>query len=287
MPSGFTGYLFILAAALMWGTTGTFAKILFLQHLSYLQVSFLRSAVAFLILFCAHMGSRRRQLKVASRDIPLLLAIGVTHTLFSLSYLRTIQLSSITQAVFLLYTYPIFVTVVARLFLKELLSTTKLMALGGSVVGVILLTQVFNPAGLSMPWPAVVSGLTASLIWTCSMIMLKLALRKYPAWTVLFFVLAFSTLFLTIITKPGSFLLSMSVTGWLGAIGLGTCSTLAGVSFFYKGLRRVEASRASILATLEPVVASSLGFIIFAETLPWSGFLGSGFILLGAILVQV
>jgi drug/metabolite transporter (DMT)-like permease len=271
----------------MWGTTGTFAKILFLHQLSYLQAAFLRSSIAFFILCCVHIGPRRRQLKVASQDIPLLLALGVTQTFFSISYLRTIQLSSITQAVFLLYTYPIFVTVIARLFLKELLSATKVMALGASVGGVILMTQVLSPAGLSMPWPALVSGLTASLLWTCSMIMLKLALRKYPAWTVLFFVLSFSTLFLGIIAKPGSFLFTMPLIGYLGAIGLGTCSTLAGVSLFYKGLRRVEASRASILATLEPVVASSLGFIIFSETLPLSGFFGSALILLGAILVQL
>lgn len=286
-PLGKTGYIYLLAAGVMWGTTGVFARTLYTQNLSYLEASFLRTSIAFLVLFTIQALIGGKHFWVAKRDLPLLACLGFIHSLFSLSYLHTIQLSSISQAVFLLYTYPIFVTVMARIFLKELLTGTKLAALLLSVIGVLLLTQIYRPDSLRLAPLAIGTGLAASLIWTCSMLLLKLALRKYPPWTVLIYVLGFATLFLSFVARPGFNLLYMSSLAWGAALGLALISALAGVTLYYRGLRLVEASRASILGNIEPVVASIMGVLIFSETFSLSSLLGSGFILLAAILIQL
>lgn len=148
----------------MWGSTGIFARTLYSQNLSYLEASFLRTSIAFLILFTVQALTGGKHFRVARRDLPLLAGLGITHSLFSLSYLHTIQLSSISQASFLLYTYPIFVTVVACIFLKEELAGTKLVALIISITGVLLLTQMYRPGHLSIPPLAIATGMAASLL---------------------------------------------------------------------------------------------------------------------------
>lgn len=114
-----------------------------------------------------------------------------------------------------------------------------------------------------------------------------MALRKYSPWTVLIYVLGFATLFLSFVVRPGPKLLYMSSLAWGAALGLALISALAGVTLYYRGLRLVEASRASILTNIEPVVASIMGFLIFSETLSLPFLFGAGLILFAAILIQL
>jgi drug/metabolite transporter (DMT)-like permease len=53
--------------------------------------------------------------------------------------------------------------------------------------------------------------------------------------------------------------------GWLAALAL--VSTVAAVTLFFAGLRRVGPAAAAILSCLEPVVAVVLALVVFGETL--------------------
>ena len=52
------------------------------------------------------------------------------------------------------------------------------------------------------------------------------------------------------------------------------------------GLRTVEASRAGILATIEPLVATLIGIIVFSEQLTWLSGLGIVLILAAVVLLN-
>jgi len=56
--------------------------------------------------------------------------------------------------------------------------------------------------------------------------------------------------------------------------------------FFALALRRIESSRASIIATVEPVLASLLAYATLGEQLSALQILGLSLILVGAVLVQ-
>ena len=65
---------------------------------------------------------------------------------------------------------------------------------------------------------------------------------------------------------------------------LAVCSTYGAYSLYYAGLRRIEASRAAVIATLEPVVAALLAFSLFGESFTAFGYLGSGLILTAVVM---
>jgi drug/metabolite transporter (DMT)-like permease len=80
--------------------------------------------------------------------------------------------------------------------------------------------------------------------------------------------------------RPGE--LTAAGWGWLAALAL--VSTVAAVSLFFAGLRRVGPTTASILSTAEPVVTVLLAFLVFGELLGAVQLLG-GALVLGAVLV--
>jgi drug/metabolite transporter (DMT)-like permease len=69
--------------------------------------------------------------------------------------------------------------------------------------------------------------------------------------------------------------------GWLAC--LAGISTVASIGLFFAGLWRVGPTRASILSTLEPVVAALLAVLVFGEVLRPPQILGIGLVL-GAVL---
>lgn len=289
MASGYLkgGYIYVLIAGCLWGTTGAFAKLVYAMRVDALQLAFLRPFIAWVVIGAALAFTNKGFCRIKLRDIPLLIILGLTNiTAFSLAYFYAIQLSSITQAVFLLYTGPIFAVVLARLFLGEMLLPTKVISLVASITGMVLLTGMYRPSELTLSLPALATGLAAAISYAFSRVLGKVALKRYPLWTVVFYSLTGGTFFLVFATQPHRFLFTIGAGTWLVLVAMSLVTGVAAMAFAYKGLQRVEASRATIVSTIEPVVASALGFFIFGETLTPSGFAGAGLILLGAILVQ-
>lgn len=282
------GYLYILAGGSLWATGGVWAKILFSQHLSSNQVALLRTAIALVALTAFMVLKKRSHLFAKGKDLLLLAGVaffGVS--LFSVSFFYTIKVATITQAVFLLYTAPIIAALMARVFLNELLVKGKVIALACSITGLVLLTRLYQPASLDIPTLALLTGLASAFMFACFSLMGKVALHRYSPWTVQFYTFAFGVLFLVLLTLPGAETFQLRWESWLFLVIMGLVSTVAPFALFYRGLQMVEASRAAVVATIEPVVASLLGFALFAERLDPAQAVGAGLILLGAILVQI
>lgn len=285
--SSISGYLYVLAAGSLWATTGSFAKVLYAQELSSLQVAFIRALLTFLFLTAFLLLRKKGYFRVAARDLLLLAVVGLMGiSMFAVFYFYTIQVTSITQAVFLLYSAPIFATIMARLIFKEPLSKVKVAALVSSITGVMLLTKIYDPANLTMPLAGILTGLGAAVTFALSIIAGKSVLTRYSAWTVQFYSFAFGLLFLAFLAHPSADIANLKLVNWLVLTMMALVTTFGAFACFFAGLKRVEASRASIVASIEPVVASFLGFALFSESLGPPEMVGSVLILLGAILVQ-
>ena len=281
------GYLYVLAAGCLWGTTGLFAKWVYSLQVNAFQLAFLRPFIALMMVGGALALSRKGFCRIQWRHLPLLAGLGLCNTtIFSVAYFYTIQASSITQAVFLLYTAPIFVLVLSRLLLDEPLVAPKVLALVASVLGIVLLTNIYFPGRVNISYTAMLTGIAAALSYALARVLGKIALRIYPVWTVFFYSMALGTFFLFFIIRPQHFLLEISGRAWLVLVAMSLVTGVLAVVCAFMGLQRIEASRASIVATIEPVVASLLAFIFFGELLNISGLAGASLILLGAVLVQ-
>ena len=74
---------------------------------------------------------------------------------------------------------------------------------------------------------------------------------------------------------------------WLDIALMAGLSTYLAYLVYYLGLRRVEASKAVLVATIEPVVAAILAAALFGERLgPW-GIVGAVLVLAAAVVTSV
>lgn len=112
-------------------------------------------------------------------------------------------------------------------------------------------------------------------------------LGKIQAFTVTFYTFVFATLAIT--PFSGIWTMAEHFVEWrvlLLVIGLGFFSTMLAFIFYTTGLQYVESSRASIIATVEPVVAAIMGFLLFSDQLGIWQYLGMVFVLLAVVIVQ-
>jgi len=75
-----------------------------------------------------------------------------------------------------------------------------------------------------------------------------------------------------------------SVAAWGVLVELAVVSTYLAYRLYAAGLRRLEATRASLVATLEPVLASLLAFFWWGERFTLTGYLGAGLVVMAVAL---
>ena len=76
-----------------------------------------------------------------------------------------------------------------------------------------------------------------------------------------------------------------SPAAWAALLAVAFFSTYGAYHFYYAGLKHLEAGRAAITATLEPVVAGVVAFFWWGEFFSLAGYIGSGLILTAVILM--
>ena len=276
------GYLLIFLAAVLWGFIGVFSKGILGAGVGPLELAFWRALLAG-SLFVTHAGLTRQLRVTNKRDLFAFAAFaGVGITLFYASYVLAVQYGGVSLASILLYSAPAFVTVAAWFLLREPLTRRKLGLLTLTLTGVVLVSQG-GGAGVTASAPALLWGLAAALSYSSYYLFGKWALARYSPVTINAFVMPFGALGLLPLTDFSP--KSPGVWGLL--ILLAVLSTYAAYGFYYAGLKRAQASRAVLVASVEPVVAALLGALLFGERLGAWGLLGGALILTAALAASL
>lgn len=256
------------------------------------EASAWRAGIAFVGMLGVTSLTGPHRLRVRVRDLGFFAAYGfVSIALFFLAYFTAIRLSSVATAAILLYTAPAWVAVIARVVLGEQLGARKGTALGLAFCGCLLVVRAYDPTALRLNLPGVLAGLAAGLTYGLYSIFGKLGLRRYDPRAVLTYALGFGAVFLVLLgLAAGVPLERFSPHHVMRAAGpvlyLGVVITLLPQWLYITGLRHVPASRASLVATVEPVVAALSGYAVLGEGLHLPQILGGALILAAVLLVQ-
>ena len=288
-PFSARGYLFIVLAACLWATIGFFTRQLHdLYGLSALTIIFLRVAIAFLICFSALAIFQPRSLSVSLRNLGLLAVYGLIGiALFYFLYAQAIITTSVTAAVVLLYTAPAFVTLIAWRVWGEPLTRRKLITVGLAIIGCALVAKAYDPSQWSINLVGVLIGLGAGFTYALFTVFNKAGLKQFRPSALLTYELFFGALFLLPLQSPDAFaVLIEKPTAWIFLLGLVFGPTLSAITLFNLGLRGLPASNVSIVATIEPVVASALAFFLLNERMEWLQIVGGAMVIGGAIFVE-
>lgn len=282
-------HLQIIAAAALWGCIGVFLKLLTAAGLTSMQGVALRALAGCIFYGLFLFLSDRKALRVRLKDCGWFFGTGVLSLLFfNWCYFNAITLSSMSVAAVLLYTSPVFVTLMSALFFRETVTPVKLAALIVTFAGCALVTELFPLGGAHISLPTILFGLGSGFGYALYSIFGKFVLKKYAPSTVTFYTILFCALFSLPLSGLRNNLAALGDwRAWAGTLGVGVLCCALPYHLYTAGLKDAEPGRAAILATLEPFVAAGLGILLFHEAItPWK-LLGMAAILGAVVLLNV
>ncbi len=259
------GYAMVVTAACLWATIGLFYRVLVAQYgLSNGVIVAYRAGIAALVLGVVLLLVQPHALRVRRHDWGFFAGFGtIGVAAFYWCYIQATVRGPLAVAAVLLYTAPIWITLWAVWRDGERLDPRKATALALAFGGCALVANIFDPANLRINGAALVFGVLSGLGYAAySVCSAQGTQRGYGVWTVVAYSLGIGALVL-FATQP----LAQTLKPWqtLGAwpylLGVALGPTLLAPICFTRGLQHVRTSSASIVATLEPVVAALLGVV--------------------------
>lgn len=280
------GTALIILAGCFWGSMGIFVRKLGTYGFSAIQIVSIRITLAALIFSLVLLVKDHRGFKISPKDIPLFLGLGFGSILFfTICYFTAITMMPLSTAAILLYTSPVWIMLMSIFFFHEKLDRRKLIALGLAFAGCVLVSGI---SGEGMTVTGLLIGLGSGIGYGLYSILGKVALRKYSSYTVTTYTFIFAAVGSWIISRPADMMekfSSASDLGFLIFFCFLTALITAVIPFlsYTLGLESVEASKAGIIATIEPMVATLIGILVFAEKLTIMS--GAGILLILAAVV--
>lgn len=282
-------YIYVLLGAALWGIIGLFIDELSEAGFTALQIVTLRVVSAAVMLVCFLAIKNPKLLKIDLKDSFSFIGTGIfSIVFFNWCYFTAIEEVSLSVAVILLYTGPAFVAILSRIFFKEPMTNRKVGALLLTLLGCALVIKVIPLSDQRISWFGILVGLGSGFGYALYSIFGKHALKKYESLTVITYTFIFASAVLlpvSGITIEAEQLASTHI--WLQVLGLGFFPTALAYMFYTTGLSMIESSRASITATIEPVVATLLGVFIFNELLTLYQIVGILLVLTAVVLIQL
>jgi drug/metabolite transporter (DMT)-like permease len=277
-----SGTLMCLASGAAFGAMAIFGKLAYGEGATVgtlLAVRFLLAAAVFWGLVLAG-GAAREVGALGRRDVGTALGLGgVGYALQAGCYFAALTRIDASLLSLLLYTFPAIVAAAAVALGRERINGRRVAALVLASSGLALVvagagTGALDPVGAAL-------GLGAACVYSTYILVSEgVAVRMRP--TVLSAIVcsgAAATLTVGAAVlgefRPGA--LTAAGWGWLAC--LGAVSTVAAISLFFAGLRRVGPTVASILSTVEPLVTVGLAAIVFGEVLSPVQLIGGALVL--------
>jgi DME family drug/metabolite transporter len=247
-----------------------------------LEVAFWRAGFGWL--FFLVQAGWKKEYAVAGRDLPMIVGFGFLGvTVFFGSYQIAVQSGGAALAAVLLYTAPAWVAILARFVLKETLNPIKLICIALTISGVIGVGFGSSSGHtVNVTTLGIAAGLVAGLSYALYYIFGKHYLNIYPTHTIFAYTLPVGLAGLA----PWIDFHPMTLTGFGAVLFLGLATTFGAYTFYCIGLKHLEASKAAVVATLEPVVAGIMAYFWWGERFTPLGYLGVATIL-GAVLLLV
>ncbi len=278
----------VILAGSLWGFMGFFRRTLDVMGVSAIGCIAVRCIFAAVLFGVVLLVSDRSAFKIHLKDVWIFIGSGIVSLLiFGVCYFKAMDYMSLSAAAILLYTAPCFVILFSALLFKEKLTAQKLIAMVLAFAGCCLVSGIgggarITPVGL-------VLGLTAGVCYALYSIFSRFALnRGYSSLTINFYSCLLAAVGATIIGGTEYLdIITQTVPnfGFAFATGLVTC--FMPYLLYTRGLEGLENGKASIMASVEPVVATVVGIAVYNEALTPMSAVGIILVLSAIVLLNI
>jgi DME family drug/metabolite transporter len=289
-PRALRGYVEAVAAAALWGSSGIFSVYLFRMGVTPQAVALLRPALGLVFLLLAVTATRPAALRIPARGLALLfLAGGATVGLFQVGYQLSVDAVGVPSTVALLYVAPAIVVALSGPLLGEwptlariALAALAVLGVWMSVLGAHDVTAAFGSAGVG--W-----GLAAAASYAGYILIGRYAAPRWGSLPTVVYSTAGACLLLAVLLPftPVPVTLPHTASAWALLALFGLLTVAVAQFLFFDALRFVEASRAAVSATAEPVVAALLATALLGQGLDPLGWVGLALVVTGVAGVGV
>ena len=281
-------YALMVIAAVAWATSGTLTVMAIDEGATANIIALWSEIVSVAIIIVAICIFHRPSLRIRRADVlPFLLFSTITGALFSVAWYHCIDLTSVTTAVILLCSYPSIVTVASIFMLGERMTAAKAIALPITFVGCILVSEAYDLNAIKLNALGIALGVFTAFGAAAYYIYGKKFLKRYTPYTVALYFSALMLPTLLVITDPRKSLLpSMSPNAWALVALIGIIPCTFGFFISMVALKRIEASKASIVASVEPVAAVALAVVIVSEAVAGLQLVGVALVIGGVVILR-
>lgn len=283
--------LLVVIAGTLWGMIGYFVRELQSQGLSSMQIVSIRMTASAVVFSLFALIFKRDLFKIKIKDLWCFLGTGVLSVAtFSFCYFKAIEYSSLSQASVLLYTAPIFVMLFSIVLFKEKFTLRKGFSLLLAFMGCVFVTGILG-SGAPFNMVATIFGLLSGLCYALYSIFSRLALdRNYNPLTITLYTFIFSAIasLCVIDVKPVIDVMCKDVGNFSFCVLFAILSSVLPYVTYTLGLRYLAPSTASIIASIEPVVATITGAVVFKEAVQFPyGYIGIACVVVSIVLINM
>lgn len=260
-------FIYIILAGICWGTSSIFVHVLAPFGYSSLQMVATRGTVAAISMMIYVLANNKNLYQVKPRELVLFILGGVAVYLTSSAYYSSMQLTSVSTAVILMYTSPVLVMIYSVAFMGERLTKLKLISVVCMFVGCALVSGVIG--GMKFDTFGILLGFGSSIAYTAYNIFTKIQMKNKsnPVSASMYCFIAMSIVSL-FFSEPVEYL---SLTAQnplllipiLIALGIMTCFL---PYFLYTlALKSLPVGTASALGIVEPLAATIFSITLLGE----------------------
>ncbi len=278
------GTLFVLAAAVLWGTTGT-AQALAPDDADPISVGALRLIVGGVALLMI-VFARGTALRLNTWPLKPTLITGTAIAAYQLCFFGAVSRTGVAVGTIVgIGSAPIIAGLLAWWLNAEKPDQRWWMATILAILGCALLTLPGTQA--QVDFMGIVLAFGAGLSYALYALYSKRLLAHYPPDAVMAVVFCLGALVLApLLLITGVHWLD-EPRGWLVVLHLGLVTTALAYVLFARGLAVVLAATAVTLSLAEPLTAGLLGVIVIGETLTIPALFGMGLLISGLALLSI
>ncbi len=257
--------LYIAITATLWSTSGVLIKMISWGPIAILAGRSLFSSIVFLV-YLRRIPTKWTWWKFSA---------SIGYILTQLLFITATKLTTAANAIFLQYTAPIYVILLAFWFLREKPSRADWVSMVVIFLGMFLFFgDKLSTNGIYGNILAILSGMSLALM----MVSLRAQKDGVPAESFLA-----ANLFSAIVGFPFILKETWTINSWLIILFLGVVQIGLSNLLFSKAIKHVPALEANLVSTLEPVLNPVWVFLILGESMGPSALIG-GLVVLGGVI---
>jgi drug/metabolite transporter (DMT)-like permease len=295
------GYLMVLSAAVLFAVNGVVSKVILASGLSSIRLTEVRLTGAAIGLVAGLALVRPASLRVKRAELPFLAVFGIGGLAFvQWLYFLAIHRLEIGIALLIQYLAPLLVALWARFVLKRPVRRRLWLALALALTGLTLVVQIWRGTATGLNGVGVAASLAAAVAFAAYILLAEHGVKRRDAVSLTAYGFVFGALFFALIQPWWSFpgqlvtqrvsllghLSSSHLPVWALMLWMVVLGAIVPFVLFVGALRHIPATRASILAMLEPVVATVVAWAWLGESLGAAQIAGGAIVLAGIVLAQ-